>query len=143
MNERSILETIRLCFEDVQIQIDAAKISVAKSFHSTALAELALAELNGAQMMLDDLRAAVRKANVAECASKAPSIRKFQTTSFPFFAISKEFGVPYAEVLGIAEAIESMPDRPLLAGSEMHMAVHQVVSCERSRRLMVGEGRDE
>ena len=38
---------------------------------------------------------------------------------------------------------ESMPDRPLLAGSEMHMAVHQVVSCERSRRLMVGEGRDE
>ena len=71
MNERSILETIRLCFEDVQIQIDAAKISVAKSFHSTALAEL-----NGAQMMLDDLRAAVRKANVAECASKAPSMSK-------------------------------------------------------------------
>jgi hypothetical protein len=59
-------------------------------------------------------------------------------TSFPFLAIARDFGVPYREVLAIADVLEQ---RPLKAGGLLHMAVAQALSCEQARRRAVEHAR--
>jgi ribosomal protein S7 len=59
-----------------------------------------------------------------------------RTGSFPFFAISQDLGVPYREVLAIADTIEKIgPFDPVIIGKEVYCHVEQAVLVERTRRL--------
>ncbi len=62
-----------------------------------------------------------------------------RTGSFPFFAISQDLGVPYAEVLAVADFIEKHGLYDPIVGREVYCCVENAVLKENARRRQTEE----